>query len=56
MLWFKMELLFQKNKQKVQRKFSEVLILPLAGLEEGTSKPIWHCLNSIWDALDHPKF
>jgi hypothetical protein len=40
MSWFKMELLFQKNNQKVQRKCSKVLILPLAGLEKGTSKPI----------------
>ena len=29
-----------ENKQKVQGKFSKYFILPPAGLEEGTSKPI----------------
>ena len=29
-----------EKQEKVQRKFPKVIILPLAGLEEGTSKPI----------------
>lgn len=46
MLYFKKHVMVQvgivivENKQKVQGKFSKYFILPPAGLEEGTSKPI----------------